>query len=321
MKSLQSVLVLLFALVAASAIFAQGPLAPPSAPAPMMKSLAQIEPRTPITNLPATIFAPGSYYLVTNLAGSVGITLATNNVTLDLCGFTLTGPGKFAGGAACGVTGAYANIVVRNGRIREWPGNGVIVGAVGVLEDLNVENCGASGLTADQQSRVARCRVGNCGGNGVWVSHSSRLESCRLIANASNGVYAGNNSAVQDTEATYNTRDGIAAGNANAVHNCVAGNNARNGIWLGLGSSAIGCVAYYNSSDGISASSGCTIQDCTTRDNTGSGITTASRCTIVNCTAYENNQWGLESTRDARSADALPRKMAPISWPAPAAIF
>jgi len=33
-------------------VFAQGGLAPPGAPTPTMKTLAQIEPRTPISSLP-----------------------------------------------------------------------------------------------------------------------------------------------------------------------------------------------------------------------------------------------------------------------------
>src|SRR5437667_49820 len=46
-----------------STAFGQGSLTPPGPPAPSMKSLAQIEPRTPISSLPFTINAAGSYYL------------------------------------------------------------------------------------------------------------------------------------------------------------------------------------------------------------------------------------------------------------------
>ena len=66
--------------------FAQGPLTPPAAPAPTMKTLSQIEPRIPITNVPVTITQPGSYYLTTNIVYSGsndGIRIATNNVTIE----------------------------------------------------------------------------------------------------------------------------------------------------------------------------------------------------------------------------------------------
>jgi hypothetical protein len=56
-----------------STVFAQGSLTSPGAPAPTMKTLAQIEPRTPISSAPFTISVPGSYYLTTNLTFSVGM--------------------------------------------------------------------------------------------------------------------------------------------------------------------------------------------------------------------------------------------------------
>lgn len=73
--------------------FAQGSLTPPGAPAATMKTLAQIEPRTPIAAAPFTISEPGSYYLTTNLIAATGniITITTNNITLDLNGFALMG--------------------------------------------------------------------------------------------------------------------------------------------------------------------------------------------------------------------------------------
>jgi parallel beta-helix repeat protein len=282
-----------FVILAATACFAQGPLTPPGSPAPTMKTLAQVEPRMPITNMPFTISTPGSYYLTANLTNATGITIATDHVTIDLCGFTLTGPGKGAGGTASGINANYANVVVRNGRIREWPGHGVLVGSVGWLEDLNIELCNADGIDAGQQSRAVDCRVGNCGENGIHISHSSRVQGCTVTANASNGVYAVDSCEIRDTEATYNTLDGIAASKGNAVVNCVAGNNLRHGFALGLGNTILGCTSYHNTNDGINASSGCTIRDCTTYDNTGSGIAAASRCTITHCTSHDNNQWGI----------------------------
>ncbi len=71
--------------------FGQGSLTPPGPPAPMMKTLAQIEPRIPISSLPITITNPGSYYLTANLTGGSGngITVSSSGVTIDLNGFTL----------------------------------------------------------------------------------------------------------------------------------------------------------------------------------------------------------------------------------------
>lgn len=116
-------LILLAAALAAQPVFAQGSLTPPGAPAAMMKTLTQVEPRTAITNVPYTITQPGSYYLATNMvSAAAGVTIATNWVTLDLMGFTLAGNRSggghgiwiYSGGGTVPVQG----VTVCNGSIR-----------------------------------------------------------------------------------------------------------------------------------------------------------------------------------------------------------
>ena len=74
---------------------AQGSLTPPGgAPAPTMKTLDQVEARTPIDSIPFTITEGGSYYLTANLTGvplADGITVNASDVTIDLNGYTLDG--------------------------------------------------------------------------------------------------------------------------------------------------------------------------------------------------------------------------------------
>jgi hypothetical protein len=71
------------------AVTAGGGSAEPAARlAPVKKTLNNVEPRTPISSLPYTISAAGSYYLTGNLtADANGILVDANNVTIDLAGF------------------------------------------------------------------------------------------------------------------------------------------------------------------------------------------------------------------------------------------
>ena len=105
-----------------STCFAQGSLTPPGTPAPTMKSLDQIEARTPITNTASlvTISQPGSYYLTANLTVSTGdgIDINTNDVTLDLNGFTIRSTAASATGTGILLNNGWTDITIGNGHIR-----------------------------------------------------------------------------------------------------------------------------------------------------------------------------------------------------------
>src|SRR6266581_3772336 len=92
---------LLLSLICASAlapqlsVLGQGALAPPGSPAPIFKTLSQIEPRLPISDFGTNLTVSGSYYLVANLFSGTNtqdaITIRTNmhDMTIDLNGFSI----------------------------------------------------------------------------------------------------------------------------------------------------------------------------------------------------------------------------------------
>ena len=129
---------------------AQGPLVPPGAPAPSMKTLQQVEPRTPIDALPHVIIASGSYYVTGNIGPSgpgAGILVAASDVTIDLNGFVLQGdPADGAHGIL--VTPGLQNVTIRNGVIRDWGNDGIHASEVRNLhvESVIVHSCLGDGL-------------------------------------------------------------------------------------------------------------------------------------------------------------------------------
>src|ERR1017187_8813881 len=160
-----------------STVFAQGSLTPPGAPTPTMKSLDQIEARTPISSVPYTISAPGSYYLTGNLAVSSGtaITITASQVTLDLNGFTLSSTEATPTGTGILLAGGNTDITIRNGHITggvtysggNYTGSGF---ASGIYCSFPLNNVLVSGVS-----------VSGCAYYGIYLfGNSTTVESCTV---------------------------------------------------------------------------------------------------------------------------------------------
>lgn len=184
--TLRTVATILLAFV--SHLFAQGLLTPPGAPAPMMKTLQQVEPRTPISSLPFTITQPGSYYLTTNLdaAGGSGIIISASEVTVDLMGFAL------ANGVGSGISlsGLRTNLWIKNGTLRGWSAWGLNVAQArgATLENLRASRNGASssfgGLSLGSAGLLRNCAADNNVGPGIQiVGERNRVEANHVTSN------------------------------------------------------------------------------------------------------------------------------------------
>lgn len=299
-------------------LLSQGALTPPGAPAPTMKTLDQIEPRTPISTLPFTISSPGSYYLTGNLTATAdgnAITVAADNVTLDLNGFTLAGGGTGSRRAIL-ISGFHFGICVRNGTMSGWTNlsiaspqasgviyenlrlvSNVLTGAILAGSSTTVRGCtvtfnnGSSieAINIGSNSSVSDCVVSNNGFVGLHVGADSTITNCTASGNAGTGIMAEHGCTIVNCTANNNGGSaGISAASASTVAHCTANNNGSGtGITTGDDSTISDCTAWTNF-NGMTVTTGCTVSQCTIAKSGQNGLTVFSRCHVKGCT-FENN--------------------------------
>ena len=273
--------VVIFGVLTASAVYGQGSLNPPGPPGPTMKTLQQVEPRIPITNVPFTISQPGSYYLTTNLAcGSSAIVILASHVTLDMMGFSLCGTGSAYGVHAQGSsTGVLWDVSVRNGTIRSFDTGMYFDHVRGwCLEDLVVASNASDGINivggfvGAGGGRMSRCSVLWNGGRGVYTSGDGNLvEECVIVSNRNMGLYlcgafgeSCDENVVRHCTIAHNGAGIYLDGNqgqcnGNLITQCANGHNGGRGIYLGAnaaggecdGNVIRGCTLKGNESEGV----------------------------------------------------------------------
>jgi Right handed beta helix region len=220
---------------------AQGSLTPSSGPAPIMKSLDQIETRTPISSAGYGIYLPGSYYLTTNIVGfssASAINVICDNVTIDFNGYTLQGVGGTASGIS--IPGANSNITIKNGIITGFGGNGISGGLQSqnvIVQHMIVSGNTNNGIQGNSLT-VTDCTIQNnqfCGisvvGNGGKVTGNTLTGN--NAANHQNGagiLIEGSNNLIADNFITGTAAmgpNGIAVFGGTSsnviIKNCVIG--------------------------------------------------------------------------------------------------
>ena len=261
-NTLQNLAILSAAILATTeAGRAQGALTPTGAPAPSMRTLLQIEPRTPVdathtagdANSIFRISTPGSYYLTGNLTFTprLGdssqqscIEIQSNDVTLDLNGFRISNGAGTNGLNGIIVNGNYKAITIKNGTVTGWNLDGIAAAGVtsGTFENLTVDNNSDDGLV---------------------VGSTATIRNCRATNNKNRGIVADNNSTISDCEARSNPKAGIVGTTRCVISRCV--------------------VSDATSGDGIVADNFCTVESCTVNNAFNFGIKTVNRPNISNC--------------------------------------
>ena len=274
-----------------------GNLEPPGPPAPTMKTIQEVESRTPISSLPATITAPGSYYLTGDLvgvSGQAGITITTSHVTLDLNGFALVGvAGSLEGITAFGLT---RHLVIRNGTVRNWGARGLLAfGSTDVhVEDLRLDTNGTDGMMVGARSIVRATTASGNVGNGIVTGVNSTVVGCTSGSNGASGFVLGAGSAVSDSTAANNSTLGFTLNGGSVATDCTAQNN-QTGFGLLTAARVVRSNARANAV-GINGGSRASIEGCTVDSNTDDGIVVTGQALVRGNSSRVNLNDGIHAT-------------------------
>jgi parallel beta-helix repeat protein len=227
---------------------------------------------------PIELTEPGSYILTSNLvvtAGVSGILISSSDITLDLNGFTLQGPGGTASPChGMEADGDIAAVTVRNGVVRDWAEDG-----------LRLLTC--------TQCQVVEIRATGNGDTGVVMGVDALVSDTVSSDNGFNGINVGKNSVIRSCIASSNDMRGINAGEGSTVSDCTASENGQYGIRLSDGGVIVNCSANHNDDAGISCGLGAVVQGCRAQRNAGVGISVGNQGAVLDCVSLSNDSHGI----------------------------
>ena len=294
--------------------------------------------------LPYVITQPGAYRLTSNFVGSPtdGIQIQSDDVWLDLGGFTLDGAGALGDGIV--LQGPFHSVTILNGSVINWGDDGIDLALGSDCRVMNVDvrnnfaegieanrseiiDCmalanGFDGIVALDHSIVERCRATTNGMTGIRVDNGSKVADCVASLNGSTGIDAFLQCIVLDCTASDNTNGpGIIAGENSKVADCVSSRNF-DGIVAFIGGIVIDSVAAENGNTGVFADLGCVIDNCKATRNTD-GFVGLIGTSLLECSAIENLQYGfyVDSGVTIRDCNASLNSLAPPSGAGAAGIW
>jgi parallel beta-helix repeat protein len=187
---------------------------------------------TRITRLPYTINNSGFYFLGSDLnytGTGNAINIDHNDVTLDLMGHLLSGPGPTSATTGINITGRY-NVEIRNGTVTSF--------GVGILDDFSTGT-----------HRVINIRAANNYGGILLRGSNNLIKNCTVTNNIDAGISLQGAGLITDNVAN-NNGSGIGMDGPGSLLGNSACNNGNNNFVLGT-SVATSIVVNNNSAFGL----------------------------------------------------------------------
>ncbi|MBK9983159.1 MAG: right-handed parallel beta-helix repeat-containing protein [Saprospiraceae bacterium] len=260
--------------------------------------------RIPIDSLPYTISAPGSYYATANLSGTVGITITTSHVTLDLNGYTLKGTvGNTSEGIK--VTAAVTNINIKNGGVANWGKEGIKAGLAtnSSFSQLQIVANSFDGINTGNNDLISFVDAGTNGFDGIDMGESAAIFHCTASGNGNDGIEADAGSSFMQCTARGNTQEGFRATGASTISDCASSENLGDGYSCGAGSIVEQCTALHNSLSGFYLFSTSSASDNTSRNNGHHGFEFLNDCILQSNNASLNSFSGFSTTFNGGKLD------------------
>ena len=278
---------------------AQGPLTPPGAPAPTMKTLDQVRPGIPITSLPFVISSWGHYYLtgslITSDTNGPAITITAGSVTIDLNGYKILNFGgqDTISAPASGLT----SLTIKNGSLHLGRRAVYAPLVAGVrLEQVQVLSVAQTGVVLGDYAHILDCEFYQngliAGGDGLVVGYGSRVVNSIFEGNQQHGLATGPGSLVEGCTSVGHSVAGYVLGKGSSLRNSSAQSNQIYGVFSFEGA-VLENVTMMNNQAGAVVGNGTRISGCLIRDSVLNGISGDNEVMVERTTVTTSGQRGI----------------------------
>ena len=232
-----------------------------------------------LSEIPETLEWPCSVKLTGTLICTIpatnGITVAADNVLLNLAGHAIISLTTGISGSGVRLVDGYSALRVRDGMLRGWDAigeAGLRANGFGVVVERVHSRRNYYGFLLGNRAQVSQCIAQENLDVGISLMRDGQVRESTSVDNGVTGITVEDGSQVEGCVATLNRHDGIMAATGCLVRRCTVQSNSLDGIFAPIGCQITDCVAEGNGEDGLEVISEGTIRNCTARNNGRTGI-------------------------------------------------